>query len=344
MALTLLRPQESSIPYVVFGKLPNRPDFVRINATHPVATEFDEFIQNVMEHFRTQEGWEERYDFASVIDFCYPTRDQKWLFTGALMSSCDQSKRRFPLVAGVAFPAQVIGGERRLMPIACEVFFEGLREQLSTAIDNSVEAMACRQYLESQTATWSIGANDIPLAGEIVKHFMDTQHPAILETLLAEKYPPGTLMQALLNIAFYRDFLRRFNNPAAIQVIELPLQGGRGEAALHACAWLSLLAAISGSTEPWHGGFLLKQGRDSARLYATFGRMPEKTLMVAMGGETRDDTRLNLHAEQKTWQSHRLYAETAYAMDRVLADPGLTLTNLQFFLKETGQKIANAGS
>jgi type VI secretion system protein ImpM len=334
MALTLLRTQESAIPYVVFGKLPNRADFVRINATHPVATEFDEFIQTVMEQFRTQENWEERYDFAPVIDFCYPTRDQKWVFIGALLSSCDQSKRRYPLVAGAAFPAQVLGAERRLMPIACEVFYEGLREQLSNAIDNSVEAMACRQFLESQTAAWGGGASDLPLAGEIVKQFMDVNNPYILETRLAEKFPPGTLMQALLNLAFYRDFLRRFSNPAAIQVIELPLQGGRGEAALHATAWLSLLSALSGSAEPWSGGFLLKQGRDNARLYATFGRMPEKTLLVAMGSETREDTRLNLRLEQKTGLSHKLYAETAYAMDRILSDPGLTLSNLLVFLRD----------
>ena len=338
MALTLLRATESSIPPVVFGKLPNRPDFVRINATHPVATEFDELIQSVLEQYRTQEGWEERYDFAPVIDFCYPSRDQKWVFTGALLSSHDQSKRRYPFVAGAAFPAQVLGNERRLMPIACEVFFEGLREQLSNAIDNSVEAMACRQFLESQTAIWSSGATDLPLAAEIVGHFMDSHHPSVLETPTH-----GPLAQALLNIAFYRDFLRRFYSPSALQVIELPLLGGRGEAALHASAWLSILSAISGTTEPWTGGFLLKQGRDSARLYASYGRMPEMALMIAMGGETREDARLNISSEQKTWQAHKLYAETAYAMERLLSDPALTLSSLLVFLGNAGQKIAVAG-
>ena len=338
MALPLLRATETAIPAVVFGKLPNRPDFLRINATHPVARELDELIQNVLEQYRTQEGWEEHYDYAPVIDFCYPSKDQKWVFTGALLSSHDQSRRRYPLVAGAVFPAQILGNERRLMPIACEVFFEGLRDQLSNAIDNSMEATECRQFLESHAATWSTGATDFPLAGEIVKQFLDSNHPTVLEAPLGSPLP-----QALLNIAFYRDFLRRFYSPSALQVIELPLLGGRGEAALHASAWLSILSAISGTAEPWTGGFLLKQGRDSARLYAFHGRMPESALLTALGGTIREDARLNLVSEQKTWQAHKLYAETAYALERLLFDPALTLSSLLFFLGSAGQKIAAAG-
>lgn len=344
MALSLLRAPEGSIPYMIFGKLPNRADFIRINATHPVATEFDEFVQNTLEQFRAQENWEECYDLTAVIDFCYPTRDQKWVFTGALISSCDQSLRRYPLIAGAAFPAQTTGAERRLIPIACEVFYEGLREQLLTAIDHSVEALACRQFLESQVKAWSTGVNDLPLANEIVNYFMDVNDPYIIESLLKSDSSPGTLGQALLNIAFYRDFLRRFHNPSTVQIIELPLRGGRGEAALQASVWLSLLSALSGPNKPWDGGFLLRQGQGTARLYATFSRMPEVTLLMAMGGESREDRRLDLCAEQRTWQAHKLYAETAYALDRILSDPGTTLTNLHSFLKEVSQKIEISGS
>lgn len=346
MVFTLLRAQEVVAQPIVFGKLPNRSDFVRINATHPVAHEFDELIQSALDQFRMQENWEERYDTSSLVDICYTSRDKKWIFMGSLQTSRDQSGRRYPLVAGVAFPSQSIAGERRLLPIACEVFFEGLREQLSNAIDNSVEGMACRQFLESQTATWAGGSSDMPLAAEIVKHFLVEQHPSVLESPLIESTPSGPLVQALLNIAFYRDFLRRFNTPSAIQIIELPLHRGRGEAALHACAWLSLLAALSGQEEPWTGGFLLKQGRGSAfaHLYFTFGQMPDRVLLAAMGGDIPEDGSLNLRTEQKTWQAHKIYAETSYAMYRHINDPSISLSTLSTFLKEAGDKIAIAGN
>ena len=344
MALNLLRVPESSISPTVFGKLPHRADFIRINATHPVAVEFDERIQHALERFRIQEGWEERYDLAPIIDFCCPSGDQKWVFAGAWLSSHDQSTRRYPLVAGAAFPAQALGSERGLMPIACEVFFEGLREQLLNALDNSVEAMACRQFLEAQTAIWSSGATDFPLAFEIVQHFMDGHHPSVLEGPLAAAPTPGRLSQALLNLAFYRDFLRRFFVPSSSQVIELPLQGGRGEAALHASAWLAILSALAGDGGTWSGGFLLKQGRDNACLYTSFGTMPELAFLIAMGGETPEDGRLDIITEQKTWQAHKLYAETAYAMERLLSDPDLTLSELVAFLKNAGKRIAAAGN
>ena len=39
----------AAITQVLFGKLPDRPDFLRVNATHPVAFEVDCLIQAAME-------------------------------------------------------------------------------------------------------------------------------------------------------------------------------------------------------------------------------------------------------------------------------------------------------
>lgn len=341
MPLALLRAPratESTMPAIVFGKLPSRPDFIRINATHPVATELDELIQNTLEHFRTQEGWEDRYDSAPILDCCYPSRDQKWIFVGSLASSRDQSGRRYPLVAGAAVPAQTLAGERRLLPIACEVFFEGLHEHLTNAIDNSVEALACRQFLESQASIWT-GTQDLSLASEIVKRFLDAQHPDTLGAGLASSLP-----QTLLNIAFYRDFLRRFTSPSTHQIIELPLKGGRGEASLHACGWLSILAAVEGGADPWSGGFFLQQGRDQGRLCAACSRLPNESLLMALNGKIREELRLDLGSEQKPWLSHRLYPEVAYALERLLSNPDLTLSSLLAFLRDASHKIAASGT
>jgi len=344
MAPSLPRNQASPPQPVVFGKLPNRADFVRINVSHPLAHEFDLLTQSALEKFRLQEGWEERYDSNPMMDICYTSRDQKWLFLGGMVASRDQSGRRYPLVAGLVFLPQAVSGAQMLLPIAGEVFFEGLREQLANATENSVEAMGCHQFLESQALTWTQSASELELAGQIVKQFMDSRHPFVLGPALASAHQPGSVTQALLNLLFYRDFLRRFYSPSAIQLIEVPLQTGPGEAALHACAWLSLLSSLAGGPEVGLGGFLIRQGRgaDRANLYFSLGPMPDKVLLSAMGGMTPEEGRLNLGSEQKTWQAHKLYAETAYAMDRFINDPAVTLTSLSGFTRELSQKIANA--
>ena len=323
MVDTFLRTQESLVQPVIFGKLPNRADFVRVNATHPVLNELDDIIQRSMESLGAQEGWQERYDTAVMVDIVYTSRDRKWLFLGALRTSQDQSGRRYPLLGGVAFPSQTLAGERRLLPIACEVFFDGLREQLANAVENSVEGMACRQFLETQAKHWTNAASDMPLAEEIVRRFMGSNHPSILEPPLAASNPGASVAQALLNIVFYRDFLRRFDSPSAIQVSEIPLCRARGEAALHACAWLTLLLSLYGGEEPRMGSFLLQMERRTAfaLLHFTFGHLPERALLATMGDEGTEDARLNLWSEKKAWQAHKRYAETAYAMDRLLNDP-----------------------
>jgi len=346
MVLPLLRAQESSSQPFLFGKLPSRPDFIRINATHPIAHEFDELLQNALGLFRGQEGWEERYDQASAMDVCYTSRDQKSVFLGVIRPSRDQSGRRYPLVAGLALPMPSVAFGRELIPIAYEVYFKGLREYLDKAVeglDGALEVQASRQFLESQALEGIPDVEGFTLAEQIVKQFTESHHPLALEASLVSSESRASLLQALLNIAFYRDFLRRFYNPSLMQFIDLPLKGAPGEASLHACAWLSILTAIIGDIHPTTGGFLLTHGLECSRLYVAFGRLPERTILAALGGEVRKEDRLDLWEEQKTWQAHKLYAETAYAMEHLLHDPAMQITALCVFLKRASEKISAAG-
>jgi len=339
MVLPILRAQENPSSPFLFGKLPFRPDFLRINATHPIAYEFDELLQHAISQFRTQEGWEARYDNAPAVDVCYTSRDQKWVFLGVIQPSRDLSGRRYPLVGGVAIPPQDLPAGLELVPIVCELYFKGLREYLTSVLDGTVEIQTSRQFLESEVAAWKSNGEDFPLAEQIVTQFMETQHPLVLEETLLKDDPDAGMLQSLLNIVFYRFFLRRFYSPSAIQIIELPLKPNPGEANLHACTWLSILSAISGKGRGCPGGFFITHAEACSRLLTAFGRLPEKTLLAALGGELPKDDRLDLWDEQKTWQANKHYAETAYAMERLLHDSTLRLTSLCIFLKELGQKM-----
>lgn len=331
--------------YALYGKLPNRADFVRVNADHAAAAEFDVLIQRTFERLACQEQWMHHYDACSSAEFQYVSRDQKHTFLGVLSPSRDLAGRRYPLVAGAILPSESIVGYAHVAPIAYEVFFDGLREQVASAVENSVEALSCRQFLESQLRANDSAAADLELAQGVVARFMQSAPVRTLSDLLATDAPPATMEQALLNLAFYRAFLRRFDTPATNQIIRLPLPIGKGERALVASAWLSILDALwrgSRINEPWRGNYVVLQSEPGRyALAAAFGKVQERFAAIMLGGALDASDRLELSTEQQAWTNHRLYAEVSYALGRLLAEPRVSLRTLCDFLEDVGRKLEN---
>lgn len=344
MALPFKRAETGILAtYTLYGKLPNRADFVRVNADHAAAAEFDALIQRAFERLAFQDKWEQSYDACAPVEFQYVSHDQRHTFLGVLSPSRDQAGRRYPLVAGAILPSESIAGYAHVAPIAYEVFFDGLREQVVTAVENSVEALSCRQFLESQLRANDTAAADLDLARSVVARFMQMTSVRALSALLTAEACPAGLEQALLNLAFYRAFLRRFDNPATNQVIQLPLPPGKGERALIASAWLSILNALwqgAGNSEPWRGNYLVVEttlGRTS--LATAFGKVQERFATVMLGGALETSAFLDISCEQDAWKNHRLYAEVSYALGRLLAEPELCLQTLCDFLVDVGKKL-----
>lgn len=333
----------SSATYALYGKLPNRPDFVRVNANHPVALEFDELVQRNLERLTYEAGWELRYEDLSVVDFQYISRDRRFAMIGSLLPSRDQAGRRYPLVAAAILPVDAIARYLPVSPIAYEVFYDGLREQLSNAIENSVEALACRQFLESHLRFSDNAAADLELAVSVVQRFMTAEPATRLDELLSGENGAGGLQQALLNIAFYVAFLRRFDNPATNQLLVLPLSPMKGERALVASVWLSLLSIVQpsgGDRGRWQGSYILLRRKDGATsLIASMGRMPESFVGLMLGGQCEEPMRLDLAVPHEAWRSHQMYPEVSYALGRLLADPQCRIELLYDYLQDIGKQL-----
>lgn len=274
--------------YALFGKLPNRPDFVRVNANHPVAVEFDGLVQRSLER-TAQEMVSAVGTKGGVVDFQYVSRDQRHVMIGVLTPSQDQAGRLYPLVAGSVIPYVDVAKHLPVLPIAFEVFFDGLREQVANAVENSVEALSCRQFLEAGVRTYASGSDDFRLAESIVEHFMSRQPVSRMASLLSDAVPSVTLHQALLNIAFYQIYLRRFDNRATNQLFLLPLSGSKGEQSLLASTWQSILSRLWGgdaSDVPWCCSSLILRNADQpAQLLVSVGRLPDCFGQVMLGGD-----------------------------------------------------------
>lgn len=335
---------EAAATYALFGKLPNRADFVRVNASHPAALEFDSLIQRTLERWSGDSAWAAGYEATDAVDFHYVSRDRRFTLVGVVAPSRDQAGRRYPLTAAAILPSAAVEGHHPLSPIVYEVFFDGLREQVGNALENSVEALACRQFLESHLNCREDSAADLELAGNVIGRFLETRPARRLDDLLVAGEPPARLHQALLNVGFYQAYLRRFDHPATNQIVLLPLSRNKGEQALVASTWLSILAALWFGGEPggtWRGSYLLlRRPGEETRLAASVGRLPDQFSSVMLGGAPDPAMVLDLAGEHEAWMSHRLYAEVSYALGRLLADPECSLGQLVGFLGEVGRQLA----
>lgn len=330
--------------YVLCGKLPNRPDFVRINVNHPVALELDARIQSILERKLGDPLFCDAFSRAGPVDFHYVSQDHRYVMLGVLVPSRDSAGRLYPFVAAAIHLSETIGGNLPVLPIAWEVFFDGLRDQAVNAVQNSVEALSCRQYLErSLCPTHLSNDDDLQLAASVVQRFAAHAPCARIADLL-DGYPnASTLHQALLNIAFYMDYLRRFDSRVTNQIIALPLPDAGGEQALLASGWLSLLCSLwPSSTEAgrWPCSHLVVRGRtERTHLVVSVGSVPDGFVSVMLGGGMESDTPLDLAREHDAWKSHRMYAEASYALGRVLADPDFRLASLCVFLEDMSRQL-----
>ena len=328
--------------YLLCGKLPNRPDFVRVNVNHPVSIELDARIQSTLEKRLGDPGFCSEFRRAAPVDFQYLSQDHRHVVTGVIVPSHDSAGRLYPFVAAAIHPNELIGDHLPVLPIAYEVFFDGLRDQAVNAVQNSVEALSCRQFLERALHPGQSSADDLQLAASVVQRFA-AQTPCERISALLEADPGGaTLHQALLNIAFYMDYLRRFDSRVTNQIIALPLPDAEGEQPLLAAAWLSLISSLwpASVAGQWLCSHLVVRGRGKqAQLVACVGSVSDSFMSVLLGCSIENGMQLNLAQEQEAWKSHRMYAEASYALGRVLADPGFRLSSLCEFLEDMSRQL-----
>ena len=335
MGMPFLRPPEHVNDYAVFGKLPHRADFVRVNAAHPTVNELDERLAAGLTALADSADWEQRYDnMPAVVYACRDRVARNWMI-GAWRASRDQAGRRFPLVGGVLREVAAIEANAPLIPIAYEVFHDDLIVQIDNALDNSVEALSCQQYLQGYSADFNVHAIDFNLARAVLNQFTDRTPATALERGSAFALSNESLSQACLNIAFHADFLRRFpSNDNQPIVIHLP--GEPGQSALAAAAWLDLIDRLSGGPGRIAGMFLT----NGSRLYVCLDSVAEKMMPLLLGNVFSDDDALNLAQEQEVWRSHRFYSETAYALSRLLANPAASVAELLKFASHVGGQLA----
>ena len=326
--------------YAVFGKLPRNADFVRINSMHPAVQEFDLVVAESMAWARLQASWtDEGYRGAEACEFHFVSRDGRWVFFGVLKPSADAAGRCYPLVAGIVLPASDLADHAFVLPLASELFFSALREQLANAIENSCELLSCRQFLDSQLSIQHRHAADVELASAVLdRHLTQTLASSLHSELLGSGC--GGLEAQLLAFIFYAPLLRRYAGSAPRQVLLIPLPEGSSDCSLGLATWLALYRAAcpqARNAMP-HWVVFDRQGRRQVALAPE--QLSSRILCGAWGGTPEPAAVIDILEERPPWMLHQSYAEASYILGRQLADPGLSLYSLREILGQLALSVA----
>lgn len=328
---------EEVASYALFGKLPLRADFVRVNATIPVAHEYDQLLADAITSLSKDAGWGGAYDVTDASLFAYRSRDKKSWFVGGQHPSHDQDGRRFPLVAGVARSAAVIGNNLSLLPLAYEVFYSGLLGHMDNAVNNSVDAVSCRGFLEEFSGGAAQTGADFELASALLRQFSRDNDAADLQNILRKAYPHAQLEQALLNIAFYANFIRHFHHQTTAQEIVLPLPNKHGIGLLIASVWLVLIGNLAGDHRRICGFFF----RDDFIVIALDLFSDQFSPLLPLTHSAKGNG-LMLTAEHETWCAHPFYPEISYALTRLVSESGASLQSVFDCTQQIGIRLMSS--
>ncbi len=117
------------------GKLPIFGDFVRLNASPPLARLFDDWQTEGLAQFPVKmgDGWESRFDTAQPVFFIFPEGKKNGFLTGVSIPSRDRGGRRFPFSLFAVVPPVSDDPLDYLIPDAFGSFLKAAR--LATSDD-----------------------------------------------------------------------------------------------------------------------------------------------------------------------------------------------------------------
>ncbi|WP_047391517.1 type VI secretion system-associated protein TagF [Chitinibacter sp. ZOR0017] len=338
MPFNLKKNHEQQLQYAVFGKLPRRADFIRINAGHPMVQDVDQRFARSLADITVNPEWVEAYLGHGPSEFMLRSQDGKWSFLGVVHPSQDEAGRKYPLSAGVCVPGESLTGAEALYLLANELFYTGLRDQLSSAIDNSVEMLACKQFLEEQISFSARSAADIDLAEQLLQRYMSQLSSQTLGQRL-QAAGLQDLESTLLAFMFYLKLVQRFGAGMSPQVFVLPLPAQQGEAILGAAVWLDLYRTATEFLPAHPINLALITRAEQKYLVLSPAEFDQKTIQLFWGADLQLARSILAQGQVGPWCSHQRYAEAAYVLGRQLSDPSLNVLKLKAVVRQIASNI-----
>lgn len=212
-----------------FGKLPARSDFVKVAHDIPVMGVLDDWLAQVMSRLPSDARWKLNYDAMAPVSFAFVGPARRHAVTGHLVSSRDQSGRRFPFLmmrtVEVADPVAFVS--------RCPLAFDPLWSYFDAMAPQVLAAHEPAPFLQSiSDTTLALGEADAALSS-----FLAASTVSCLGALLGRDagrliLAIGLLLQPVMH-----------SNPTELsKSLLLPLPDQLGARNAVAAFWLELVA------------------------------------------------------------------------------------------------------
>jgi type VI secretion system protein ImpM len=332
----------ASKDYAVFGKLPGRADFIRINASLPVCEELDENLHAAIGELARAPGWQEHYDRLPVVDVFWASERSGTAFLGSAIPSQDGSGRRYPLLAGLVLDLQEARRHGPLLLLAGELLLNQVRHFLQVALASEPEVRNLVDYLKLQASGRGHDFLDREITNDIHLQFLSRAPWWEIGRGLSLEAPETALHTALLHLLFHT-----YATPRGLGLGQrsacLPLLVERGRTMLHAVAWLDILQHLSASSRnrSWDRQWLLRQNAQRPRLMVHPSGASNREFAGMLLDDPTPDLQLDLQAGTRPWHHHPLFPEISYRFDRFRKTEGRSMMDLLAFLKETSREFSS---
>ena len=220
-----------------FGKIPSRSDFVKAGENPQLIKLLDDWLARAMDLLSTDARWKIHYDAMVPLHFAFIGPQQRSAIAGHIVSSNDQTKRRFPFlmmsIMAVEEPKAFVPNS----PMVLSRLWDKL-EAMSTSVLAATDASAPLQAVTASPIDLYLHANayEAPFTD-----FLEQQTVGTLDALLAQSGFTGSVRRIALALGLLLQPVMASSSSQLEKSIVLPLPAAPLYRNLVAAFWMHLI-------------------------------------------------------------------------------------------------------
>ena len=298
-------PQATRVGY--FGKIPTRSDFIKAVDNPALAALLDQWLAEVMNGLTLNPRWKQHYDALRPLPFAFVGNRSRRAIAGHILSSADQSQRRYPFLVMSALEVHEPAAFLARSPLVLAPLWDALAPLAAEVPAADDPAPALHALAAS---VMELDPDDPDHSAAFIR-FLDGHDIASLQAMLAH----APVRQIVLALGLLLQPVKDDGQASLDRSLALPLPDEPRYRYLVAAFWLDLIAPFLRQGEFELCLFFADLGERYVLVVGFNGAAPE-TLQAVIDPQCVDEQQISVHeadwVEQCTQADQRVQQLAAY--------------------------------